>query len=376
MRVLGARQAIALDDIAAQHTQATAMRDYNPTLNAMAESKAEMRDILDSAIDHPTTMKRARGNSKRRKPPPIASASVALHNACLERLRALKSQFDTSYEPLLQLFAQHATVAATVAPAAPVPPAAPMPPVAPNVPAAAAPPLPPTPATPDVLQTTRTPASTPRANVADLLSIIGKLPQKYHSKYTRLHTYLAEHPPVVAEGPDGHLVVRGKVIEDSKYTDLVKALYAPSRGSAARTMPNGMTELLTAFNSVDVPKSFISSSRVRERYCTIQAQNDYEDVYDASGFGSQSRPQSGRGQKISTIRNEKRGYERFDPAKKSTVASVPLPVGHTPFTYLHAMEQGEHKPNTHGAKHVSQAGHGYVDSPCFPGRPIKALRMY
>ena len=49
MQVLGPRQAIALDDIATQRAEANALRDYNPVINAMAETKSEMRNILANA---------------------------------------------------------------------------------------------------------------------------------------------------------------------------------------------------------------------------------------------------------------------------------------------------------------------------------------
>jgi hypothetical protein len=38
-----------------------------------------------------------------------------LYNACMERLHALKSQFDSSYEPLLQLMMEHNVTRAPVA---------------------------------------------------------------------------------------------------------------------------------------------------------------------------------------------------------------------------------------------------------------------
>jgi hypothetical protein len=359
----------------------------------------------------------------------MATASVALHNACLERLHALKSQFDSSYEPLIQLLvAQHGAVDAPVAP-----------PAAQNV-AIPAGQLPPTPTASESLPITPgTPATTPRANVADLYSIIGRLPQKYHSKYTRLHTYLTEHPRVIGESSDGQLVVGGKVIANSTYADVIRELYAPSRGESGYAPP-GLTELLHAFNSVDVPASLISSSKVRQQYFAIQARDNqevvdgpyysirrpqsgsgqkisaiqnemrgyksfikptkmhpghtsYSNVHSDTEFqsdrqrlvpppktvhfaGIKRQHQSGRGQTISSAVNEKRGYERFDPAKKkkTTHAPAPLPPGHTPYSWMHAMEQGEHRQNT--AKHEQQSGNGHVDSPCFPGREIKALRLY
>jgi hypothetical protein len=63
---------------------------------------------------------------------------LSLYNACMERLQALKSQCDSSYEPLLQLMMEHNVAQAPVADgaAAPATPAAPPAPAAPAVVAA------------------------------------------------------------------------------------------------------------------------------------------------------------------------------------------------------------------------------------------------
>ena len=42
MRVVGTREAVAPDELISQHTLAQAVRDYNPTLNAIAETQMEM----------------------------------------------------------------------------------------------------------------------------------------------------------------------------------------------------------------------------------------------------------------------------------------------------------------------------------------------
>ena len=106
MQVVGPRQAIALDDEKTQRKEAKALREYNPTVSAMVDVQSDMKEILDKAAPElpGKTRKRKLGGTGRKAG---ASASLALYNACLERLHALKSQFDSSYEPLLQLLMQN-----------------------------------------------------------------------------------------------------------------------------------------------------------------------------------------------------------------------------------------------------------------------------
>jgi hypothetical protein len=102
MKVLRPRQAVALDDSATRRAEATALSDCNPMVNAMAETKAEMRNILDcaGAATHQTTLSPARkrldtANVQNRKeswiPASSASSSAALYTACLHRLPASKA---------------------------------------------------------------------------------------------------------------------------------------------------------------------------------------------------------------------------------------------------------------------------------------------
>ena len=123
MKVLGPRQAVELQTIDTQRKQAKAMRDYNPTINAMAEAQAQMGSIINTAEQSAAAEPTVAGKRKRKtapRPTMAASSSLALYNACLERLRALKSQFDHTYDPLLQLLVQNAAVA-PVAPQPAVP---------------------------------------------------------------------------------------------------------------------------------------------------------------------------------------------------------------------------------------------------------------
>ena len=134
MHVIGPRQAVALDEVSTQQREAKAMRDYNPTVNAMVEAQDNIKDILENATSEPSKSRKRKAGGRHKAG---ASTSLSLYNACFERLRALKTQFDSSYEPLLQLLMDHNVTQA--APAAPAVPAAAVAPAARGPPAAVAP---------------------------------------------------------------------------------------------------------------------------------------------------------------------------------------------------------------------------------------------
>ena len=226
MHVVGPRQAIALDDVKTQRKEAKALREYNPTVSAMVDVQSDMKEILDKAAPElpGKTRKRKLGGTGRK---PGASASLALYNACLERLHALKSQFDSSYEPLLQLLMQSNAPPAAVAAAAPVavPAAAPAPgpaapgPAAPAVVAAA--PLPAgaqvalmgTPHRPPLVPTPLQTPVTPMQDV-DITRSLGALPKTYHERFKDLHAYLVKDPSLIKLASKGQLAIRGTVIPE------------------------------------------------------------------------------------------------------------------------------------------------------------------
>jgi len=315
MRVIGPRQAVALDDVVMQHTKANAMRDYNPTLNAMAQSQTEMHDILEHAPNAvestqslPKRKKRVRKGITQQGPLYSASSSVALHNACLERLRALKSQFDTSYEPLLQLLVANNTPAA--APAPPV--------VAPPVhaqPGVVAPANAPAPRTPAQGQAPTTPGTTPpeRVHAIDVTRVLNTLPKVCRDKYAQLHEYIARYPNLVGITGNGRMVIRGVTVHGSTYSDVVRALYVTPRtlGVPATPVP-GLYELVDVLTMIGAPRSLVSSTAARAQYAANLMQSR-ENLGDHPTYSSSKPKQQGRGR---------------------------------------------------------------VDSPCFPGQPIKCMRMY
>jgi hypothetical protein len=334
--VLGPRQALAIRDIDEQHKQAKALRDYNPTLNAMADVQAEMRSVLNNAAQQ-----QAQSTTKKRKRNGNATAQLAHYNACLERLQALKSQFDTSYDPLLQLLMQNITAkGVAVAPKAnPAAPAAAVPEAESAASSEAAsefgtPPQASREPSPDrarVADEALTPpqstaASTSAAaassarrsshgkSTVELSQLLNVIPKKYREKAKQLYEYLERDPAVLHMSDNGRLVVNGSVVHGSSYIDAVRALYTRLLGGV-ETSTLGLGKLLDALNTLGVPPSLISSTAVRGQYML---------------------------------------------RKKASSESVGL-TGHT-------------------SRYEPQSGEGLVvnqlPSECFPGRPIKCLRLY
>ena len=83
-----------------------AIRELNPSINAMIQSTEQMNKVLCEAAKQPL--------KKRRK---IASSAVAIHDAYLQRLKAFRSGAGHTFDPLVQALAQQPPSA----PAAPSP---------------------------------------------------------------------------------------------------------------------------------------------------------------------------------------------------------------------------------------------------------------
>ena len=125
----------------------------------------------------------------------------------------------------------------------------------------------------------------------------------------------------------GQLAIRGTVIPGSSFNALVRALFVTPRGNKANV--TGKSEFLHALHDVGVPM-LLSGSAARTQYASIRLANR-DDTVSSSGYSSQkkkSRDQSGNG--------------------RLAAHSVPVKV--------------------------IQAGRGRTD--CFPGQPIKCLRMH
>ena len=93
-----------------------AMRELNPNLNAVIQSTEQMNKVLCEAAKQPL--------KKRRK---IASSAVAIHDAHLQRVKALKSDASYAYDPMVQaLMQQHQQQQQPVREEAPAAPPAPV----------------------------------------------------------------------------------------------------------------------------------------------------------------------------------------------------------------------------------------------------------
>lgn len=344
MAVIGPRQALAMDEIVTQHMQANAARDYNPTLNAIAATQTEMKDVLaanDAKHEPKTTRKRAAGASRKSRGM-SASSKVALHNAYLERLQALKYQFDNSYEPLLQLLMQNAPpvvanaaaqVAAVAAPAAlpgVIPAALPAANPAPGAnvalpaPAGVATPAPPPAATTSQLTpSTSTIKKAPRSAAHALLlnSVSGAVPRRFQKKWATLREIIQSQPSSVSSDSSGGLVIRGNTIPNSSFHDVFRALYETK--TTTGVPPVGLNDLLQTLQEMGVPNSLFGSQAARAAYSGLPVQSV---VVDSSN--------------VNPGRPRKTAYRSLTPSGRL------------------------------------QSGKGFERQPCFPGQPIKFLRLY
>jgi len=308
MQVVGPREAVATDEVMSRHTLAQAARDYNPTLNAIAESQMEMRDVLDNYGSPPACAiivgKRKQNTRKyRSRSAPTttdASSSLALYNASLQRLHALMSQLESSYEPLVQMLLQNGvpapTVAAAVAAPAGAQPAAPPPALPPQQPPAlfvqpaAVPPR-------NVAHVvTASPStSSPSGRTIDLSHVLASLPKTHRDRYTWVHDYIEAHPDVIGQTSKGRLTIYGAPVQDVMYTDAVRALYTNPRGHAPAIAP-GLPEFVGALKEIGVPRSLISSKAARAQYALLCSSAKLPTI------GSQSGKGHGHGRQVRCLR--------------------------------------------------------------------------
>jgi hypothetical protein len=308
----------------------------------MVEAQSNIKEILkDATSELPSkSRKRKAGGGKQKTG---ASTSLSLYNACIERLHALKSQFDSSYQPLLQLLMDNnvaqvpgvvAAAAAAAAPAAPAAPAAGAQPAGAQ-PAGVANPL------PAVAQIAMTgtplrPATIPPPNGGtqnqwmEIPESLGSLPKVYRERYNDLRGYMTKDPYLFKLAPKGQLVFKGEVVPDSSFNDLVRGLYVSSHGK--KPTPSGMSEFLQALNEVGVPSSLLSSVPIRTQYAGIQAASRL-DKPNTSASSSEKKAK---------VEEEKVQVNFLTPKAKKSLRS--------------------------------QTGHG--NTVCFPGRPVKCLRLY
>jgi hypothetical protein len=158
---------------------------------------------------------------------------------------------------------------------------------------------------------------------------------------------MTKDPSVFKLAPKGQLVVKGTVVPDSSFNDLVRGLYVSARGK--KPTAAGMSEFLEALNTVGVPSSLLSSVTVRSQYAGIQAASRMDKP-------STSTPSSEK--KKVKVDDQKVKVHFLPPKVQTGKRSSSLPKGG-----------------------VTQTGKGSTDcfprlTGCFPGRPVKCLRLY
>ena len=173
------------------------------------------------------------------------------------------------------------------------------------------------------------PVGTP-TQFMDIPESLGVLPKIYHERYKDLRGYMTKDPSVFKLAPKGQLVVKGTVVPDSSFNDLVRGLYVSARGK--KPTAAGMTEFLEALNTVGVPSTLLSAMSVRSQYAGIQAASRMDKP-------STSAPSS---EKKKVKIDDQKVQVHFLPRKAQTGK------GHT----------------------------GKAHTDCFPGTPVKCLRLY
>ena len=200
-----------------------AIRELNPTLNAMIQSTEQMNKVVCEAAKQPL--------KKRRK---IASSAVAVHDAHLQRLKALKSDSDHTYDPLVQALVQQPHVSHDV-------PAAPPPHVEEE-------------------------DESSLGSRAAMQRVIEAVPKQYRAKAAALGNYLKAHPNLIRVTPTGHPIVAGVEMQHSNIMDIMRSLYVWPKSQAH---PRGTKEVVEALHSIGVPSFLLSNPAVRTMYRTL-----------------------------------------------------------------------------------------------------------
>ena len=167
-----------------------AMRELNPRLNAMIQSTEQMNKVLCETAKQPA--------KKRSK---IASSAVAIHDAHLQRLRALRSDADNAYDALTQALAvQQPPPIVHEAPAAPV---------------------------------EEEDESSLGSQVA-MQQVMDVVPKHFHNKLSVLGRYLKAHPNLIRITSAGRPIVAGREIPNAaNIVDIMRSLYVLRKGQAS-----------------------------------------------------------------------------------------------------------------------------------------------
>jgi hypothetical protein len=243
----------------AQVTKDTVAALSNPTVKAIADTQKQMAAAVAGGLQSAKATKRkltshARGGvtvtttTKKKRIGP--STALAIYDTCLQRLRALKSQFDQSYDPLVRLLAQQRQVA--------------------DQPTAAA-----------MAAAAAAPTAPGTVGAATLLNrVLDALPKQYHNKYKALSQYLVESPNLIRVTASGQPVIGGKELAGQKFVDAMRSLYVWHKREDISDTAKGIIRVL---HSVGVPGSMLSSAAAKDTYRYIQEKQAAEEEFQSAG---------------------------------------------------------------------------------------------
>jgi hypothetical protein len=204
-----------------------AMRELNPTLNAILQSTEQMNKVVCEAAKKPL--------KKRRK---IASSAVAVHDAHLQRVKALKSDVEHTSDPLARSLASLPPMPQDAAPIA-----------APQSPAPA--------------QAEEEEDVSSLSSRTQIQRIVDLVPQRSRIKASMLGKFLKPYPDLIRVTASGRPIVGGKEIPGANILDIIRSLYTWRKGAP---LPRGATDVIQALQSVGVPSGLFSASAAQAEY--------------------------------------------------------------------------------------------------------------
>ena len=346
-----------------------AIRELNPTLNAMIQSTEQMGKVVCESAKQPL--------KKRRK---IASSAVAVHDAHLQRLKALMSDSDHAWDPMVQALAQQ-------------------PPISYDVPV-----VPPS-------QVEEEDESS-LGSRAVMQRVMEAIPKKFHTKVGVLGHYLKAHPNLIRVTPTERPIVAGIEIQHANIMDVMRSLYLWPKSQA---LPPGVKEVVKALHSIGAPSYLLSNSAVRTVYHSLHdvARQSHTETEEQEQEGEEGEQEQEGEEEEPEQEGEEREQEMGTPFKtplhsampplptmpkveervptKPSPSMIPKPV-HSAIATMstrHATSKASSSSiPTMSMKHESgktssQTGKGhkgiaeYVHSDArLPGKPIRILRLY
>ena len=346
------------------------MREIDPTINAIEESTKGMTE----ALAHPPPAKKRRG-----RPPAIgasdttSTAALGKYNENLERLRMLKTHFDSSYDPLVALLtsmtasnaaaptAATAAAAPVIAPPAPIPTAH-RPPPAP----APAPATPPPPADDDDDELApppprsrergkpfapKTPAPKEGMATASTMTVMApdeilqgmqeNLPGHKKKKYDKLMKFIKDNPDVLGVDAKGRAVIRGTVLPGTNFKEIAKSMFTLNNKSHA---PAGLGTVLAEMKAAGLSPQAIVSNAARGIY--------YESPQGA-------------------LPDKESGMTQLGQSGAFEIKDTPTPHA----SKSKAMRSKHMITGLNDSTNKQQDGSGDIMK-MLPGRPVKMLRLY